>query len=60
MDSAEYNREIIKVITQLTAAIQNVGMYPPDHPRYYHLSRKHITAWRHCLKQTRYYHHPDW
>ena len=33
MDSAEYNREIIKVITQLTAAIQNVGMYPPDHPQ---------------------------
>jgi HD-GYP domain-containing protein (c-di-GMP phosphodiesterase class II) len=33
MDSAEYNNEISKVITQLTAAIQNVGMYPPDHPR---------------------------
>ena len=33
MDSAEYNKEIGKVITQLTAAIQNVGMYPPDHPQ---------------------------
>jgi len=32
MDSVEYNREIGKVIAQLTAAIQNVGMYPHDHP----------------------------
>jgi HD-GYP domain-containing protein (c-di-GMP phosphodiesterase class II) len=33
MDSAECNKEISKVITQLTAAIQNVGMYPHDHPQ---------------------------
>jgi putative nucleotidyltransferase with HDIG domain len=33
MDSTEYNKEISKVIMQLTAAIQNVGMYPHDHPQ---------------------------
>ena len=33
MDSAEYNKEIGEVITQLTAAVQNVGMYPDDHPQ---------------------------
>lgn len=33
MDGAEYNKEIGEVITQLTAAVQNVGMYPPDHPQ---------------------------
>ena len=31
MDSTEYNSEISKVITQLTAAIQNVGMVPPKY-----------------------------
>jgi HD-GYP domain-containing protein (c-di-GMP phosphodiesterase class II) len=33
MDSAEYHQEICDVITQLTAAVQNVGMYPHDHPQ---------------------------
>ena len=33
MDSAEYHQEISDVITQLTAAVQNVGMYPHDHPQ---------------------------
>ena len=33
MDGAEYNKEIGEVITQLTAAVQNVGMYPDDHPQ---------------------------
>lgn len=31
MDSAEYNKEIIEVVTHLTAAIQNVGIYPQGH-----------------------------
>jgi HD-GYP domain-containing protein (c-di-GMP phosphodiesterase class II) len=33
MDSAEIQRAISQVVTQFTAAIQNAGIYPADHPQ---------------------------
>ena len=33
MDSAEFQKAMGKVVTQFTAAIQNAGIYPDDHPQ---------------------------
>ena len=33
MDSAEFQKMISKVVTQFTAAVQNAGIYPNDHPQ---------------------------
>jgi HD-GYP domain-containing protein (c-di-GMP phosphodiesterase class II) len=33
MDSAEFQKMISKAVTQFTAAVQNAGIYPNDHPQ---------------------------
>lgn len=33
MDSAEFQKVMSKVVTQFTAAVQNAGIYPDDHPQ---------------------------
>jgi HD-GYP domain-containing protein (c-di-GMP phosphodiesterase class II) len=33
MDSAEFQQVMGKVVTQFTAAVQNAGIYPDDHPQ---------------------------